>query len=167
MWAAILIPLQRHNSWPFKVEIASQWRRESMLAAALVMSSADNITTFKSIHCRSILTPWTLYSINKHSACTWERLGTSTWKKLTLFLTEKINSTCEYSAYKHIYRYALRPKLGSTYILQLSKCELKQHESNIITFYVYKVSRGYTLMQVYVYLNRTTSKPSWSPWRKR
>jgi hypothetical protein len=40
--AAMLITL-RHN-WPFKVETAPQWRRESMLLAALTVSSADNTT---------------------------------------------------------------------------------------------------------------------------
>lgn len=32
--------------------------------------------------------------------------------KLTLFLIEKISSTCKHSAYKHIYRHALRSQVG-------------------------------------------------------
>jgi hypothetical protein len=47
-WAAMLIWL-RHN-WPFKVETALHWRWESMLAASLATSSADNTTTFKKLY---------------------------------------------------------------------------------------------------------------------
>jgi hypothetical protein len=44
---AMLIPLQRHYNWTFKVETASQWHRESMCVAACTVSSADNTTTLK------------------------------------------------------------------------------------------------------------------------